>query len=176
MYLYKNEKTAVFIDGANLYSTAKALEFDIDYKSLLRWIRENTRLIRANYYTALTDDDDDFCPLRPLIDWLDYNGYNVITKAAREFYDSKGNRKQTCDIEMELAVDMMDLSDHVDHIILFSGDGDYTYVVNKIQDKGVHVTVASTIETSPPMIADSLRRQSDHFTDILKIKDKISRK
>ncbi len=173
-HFYPEEKLAVFIDGANLYAAAKSLEFDIDYKRLLGWISDQSRLVRAFYYTALMEDQE-YSPIRPLIDWLDYNGYTMVTKPAKEFTDSMGRRKIKGNMDIELAIDMMEIADHVDHIVLFSGDGDFRRLVESVQRKGVRVTVVSTIRTSPPMVADELRRQADHFMDLLSLSQMIER-
>lgn len=171
---YKEEKVAIFIDGSNLYAAAKALDFDIDYKSLLKWISKKGRIVRSFYYTALFDDQE-YSPIRPLVDWLDYNGYSMVTKPAREFTDSQGRKKIKGNMDIELAVDMMEIADRVDHIILFSGDGDFKRLIEAVQRKGVRVTVVSSIKTSPPMVADDLRRQADHFLDLDILADYIAR-
>ena len=171
---YPEEKLAVFIDGANLYAAAKTLEFDIDYKRLLSWISQQSRMVRAFYYTALMENEE-YSPIRPLIDWLDYNGYTMVTKPAKEFTDAQGRRKVKGNMDIELAIDMMELADHVDHIVLFSGDGDFRRLVESVQRKGVRVTVVSTIRSQPPMVADELRRQADHFLDLLTISEFIER-
>lgn len=167
-------KTALFIDGSNLYATTKALGFDIDYKRLLKEFQSRGNVLRAFYYTALAESQE-YVSLRPLIDWLDYNGYSVVTKPVKEFTDSMGNRKLKGNMDLELAVDMMELADRVDHIVLFSGDGDFRTVVEAVQRKGVSVTVVSTIETRPAMIADELRRQADAFIDLSDLISKIAR-
>ena len=174
MLLYEDEKTAIFIDGSNLYATARTLGFDIDYKKLLAYFRERTRLIRAIYYTALMDEAE-YSPLRPLIDWLDYNGYMVVTKPVKEFTDSAGRRKLKGNMDIELAVDMMRLAPKLDHVILFSGDGDFRSLVEAVQEMGCRVTVISSVETRPAMIADDLRRQADDFVELLDMKDIIGR-
>lgn len=162
---YPEERVALFIDGANLYSAARGLNFDIDYKRLLEYFRQNTYLKRAFYYTALMEDQE-YSPIRPLIDWLDYNGFTMITKPTKEFTDSMGRRKIKGNMDIELAVDALEMAEHVDHIVLFSGDGDFRRLVESLQRRGVRVTVVSTIRTQPPMIADELRRQADHFVDL----------
>ncbi len=174
MQLYKDEKTSIFLDGSNLYATAKALGFDIDYKRLLAYFKERTRLIRAIYYTALMDDAE-YSPLRPLIDWLDYNGYMVVTKPAKEFTDSAGRRKIKGNMDIELAVDMMRLAPSLDHVVLFSGDGDFRSLVQAVQDMGCRVTVISTLSVRPPMIADDLRRQADEFIDLVELEREVGR-
>src|SRR3989440_790050 len=168
------EKIALFIDGANLYATAKALGFDIDYKRLLREFHSRGYLLRAFYYTAVIEDQE-YSSIRPLIDWLDYNGYTVITKATKEFVDQSGRRKVKGNMDIELAVNAMELAPHVDHIVLFSGDGDFRSLVEAIQRKGVRVTVVSTISSQSPMVADELRRQADIFLDIVELQGKIGR-
>ena len=125
---YKEEKVAIFIDGSNLYAAAKALDFDIDYKRLLKFIAGRGRLVRAFYYTALIEDQE-YSPIKPLVDWLDYNGYSMVTKPTREFKDDQGRKKIKGNMDIELAVDMMEIADRVDHILLFSGDGDFRKLV-----------------------------------------------
>jgi uncharacterized LabA/DUF88 family protein len=174
MAFYEDERTALFIDGANLYATAKTLGFDIDYKKLLGHFRKRTKLLRAIYYTALLDDAE-YSPIKPLIDWLDYNGYKVVTKPAKEFTDAMGRRKVKGNMDIELAVDVMQLCDNLDHVVLFSGDGDFRSLVAAVQAKGRRVTVVSTLTTRPPMIADDLRRQTDSFIDLADLKADIGR-
>src|SRR5262250_920913 len=168
------EKVALFIDGANLYATAKSLGFDIDYKRLLREFQSRGTLLRAFYYTAIIEDQE-YSSIRPLIDWLDYNGYTVVTKATKEFIDASGRRKVKGNMDIELAVDAMELAEHIDQLVLFSGDGDFRPLVEAVQRKGVRVTVASTISTQPPMIADELRRQADQFLDLIELQEKVGR-
>ena len=169
-----SDKIAVFIDGANLYATAKALGFDMDYRRLLQEFQGRGTLVRAYYYTAVIEDVE-FSSLRPLIDWLDYNGFTVVTKATKEFFDASGRRKVKGNMDIELAVDAMELAEHVDQIVLFSGDGDFRSLVEALQRRGVRVTVVSTVSTQPPMIADELRRQADVFTDLKELQSRIGR-
>ena len=174
MYFHNNEKIALFIDGANLYATAKALGFDIDYKLMLQYFRNSGNLVRALYYTAIAEEQE-YSSIRPLIDWLDYNGYTMITKPTKEFTDAAGRRKIKGNMDIELAVDAMQLAEHLDHIVLFSGDGDFRSLVEALQHKGKRVSVVSTLQTNPPMIADELRRQADLFIEISDLEDKICR-
>src|SRR3982074_3306764 len=167
-------RTALFIDGANLYSTAKALGFDIDYKLLLKEFQSHGTLVRAFYYTAVTEDQE-FSSVRPLLDWLDYNGFTVVTKPTKEFIDANGYRKVKGNMDIELTVDAMELTDRVDQIVLFSGDGDFRSLVKAVQRRGVRVTVVSTISSQPPMIADELRRPADVFTDLVELQSKLGR-
>ena len=168
------EKIALFIDGANLYATAKSLGFDIDYKRLLREFQSRGYLVRAFYYTAVIEDQE-YSSIRPLIDWLDYNGYTVVTKATKEFVDQTGRRKVKGNMDIELAVGAMEIAPHIDQMVLFSGDGDFTKLVEAVQRRGVRVIVVSTISTQPPMVADELRRQADEFVDIITLQNKIGR-
>ena len=174
MEFYPNERVALFIDGANLYATAKALSFDIDYKRLLALFQKKGRLIRALYYTALIEEHD-YSPIRPLIDWLDYNGYSIVTKPAKEFTDASGRRKIKGNMDIELAVDVMEMIEHLDHVVLFSGDGDFRSLLEVVQRRGTRVTVVSTMATKPPMVADELRRQADQFIDLVELEDEIGR-
>ena len=168
------EKIALFIDGANLYATTKGLGFDIDYKRLLKEFQSRGYLMRAFYYTALIEDQE-YSSIRPLLDWLDYNGYTVVTKPVKEFTDSTGRRKVKGNMDLELAVEAMELAPHLDHMVLFSGDGDFRPLVEAVQRRGVRVTVVSTISTQPPMIADELRRQADVFLDLVELMPKVGR-
>lgn len=174
MFFYPHEKVALFIDGANLYSAARALGFDIDYKRLLVLFGSKAHMIRAFYYTALLEDQE-YSPIRPLVDWLDYNGYSLVTKPAKEFTDSQGRRRIKGNMDIELAVDMMEMVDRLDHVVLFSGDGDFRSLIEAVQRKGVRATVVSTIRSSPPMIADELRRQADQFIDLDQLASDIER-
>ena len=172
--LNPNDRFALFIDGANLYSTAKSLAFDIDYRKLLEEFRKHGRLIRAYYYTALVEEQD-FSPIRPLVDWLDYNGYTLVTKPAREYTDANGRRRFKGDMDVEITVDLLQSSTFADHVFLFSGDGDFVPAVEALMRKGVRVSVVSTIKSNPPMIADDLRRAADNFIDLTDLTSLIGR-
>src|SRR5690242_15702626 len=174
MNFYPTERVGLFIDGANLYATAKALAFDIDYKRLLSLFRSKGQLVRALYYTALAEEQE-YSSIRPLIDWLDYNGFSMVTKPTKEFTDATGRRKVKGNMDIELAVDAMRLSDSLDHIVLFSGDGDFRSLVAALQQKGKRVSVVSTLQTQPPMVADELRRQADQFIDLADLEEQIGR-
>ena len=171
---YKDERLALFIDGSNLYAAAKSLGFDIDYKLLRTEFMRRAKLLRAFYYTALLDNEE-YSPIRPLVDWLNYNGFTMITKAAKEFTDSQGRRKVKGNMDIELTVNAMELAPHVDHIVLFSGDGDFRPLVESLQRQGVRVSVVSTVRSQPPMIADELRRQADNFIELEGLRDVVGR-
>jgi uncharacterized LabA/DUF88 family protein len=174
MTFYPTDRLALFIDGANLYSAAKSLGFDIDYRKLLEEFRKRSVLVRAYYYTALVENEE-YSPIRPLVDWLDYNGYRLVTKAAREYTDSQGRKRWRGDMDVEIAVDMMETAAHADHVVLFSGDGDFRCLVEAVQRKGCRVTVVSTVKSQPPMVSDELRRQADNFVDLADLSDLIGR-
>ncbi len=173
-FLYPDERVVLFIDGANLYSAARGLDFDIDYKKLLGLFKSKARLTRAFYYTALVEGQE-YSPIRPLIDWLDYNGYTMVTKPTKEFTDSMGRRRIKGNMDIELAIDMLEMSEHMDHAVLFSGDGDFRRLVEAVQRRGVRVSVVSTIRSSPPMISDDLRRQADTFVELHELVPMIGR-
>ena len=171
---YSDERIGLFIDGSNLYAAARSLAFDIDYKRLLDIFAKKGRLIRAFYYTALIEDQE-YSPIRPLVDWLDYNGYTMVTKPAKEFTDSTGRRKIKGNMDIELAVDIIEMAPVLDHIVLFSGDGDFRRLIEVVQHKGLRVTVVSTVRSQPPMVADELRRQADYFIELQDLQSEIGR-
>ena len=170
-----NERFAVFIDGSNFHSTFKSLGFDVDFALMLDQLKQKGRLVRAYYYTALPHDGE-VAPIRRLADWLDYNGYTVISKQTRDFYDSTTGTKRTKgNMDMELALDMLKLAPHIDHAVLFSGDGDFVRLLEEMQNRGLRVTVVSSAKTKPPIMADVLRRQTDDFIELNDVRDLIGR-
>jgi uncharacterized LabA/DUF88 family protein len=171
---YPTDRLALFIDGANLHAAAKNLGFDIDFKRLLDEFRKRGLLIRAYYYTTLVEDQD-YSPIRPLVDWLDYNGFTLVTKPAKEYTDRDGRKRYRGDMDIELAVDMLELAPKTDHMVLFSGDSDFAHLVAAVQRKGVRVTVVSTLKSQPPMASDDLRRQADAFVDLADLADIVGR-
>jgi uncharacterized LabA/DUF88 family protein len=174
MLSYPEERLALFIDGANLYAAARGLGFDIDYRRLLKHFSGLGKLIRASYYTALIEEQD-YSPIRPLVDWLDYNGYTMVTKPVKEFTDAAGRRKMKGNMDIELAIDVMEATQYLDHIVLFSGDGDFRRLVEAAQRRGCRVSVVSTLRSSPPMVADELRRQADNFIELQELAPMIVR-
>lgn len=174
MDFYPEERVALFIDGSNLYAAARALNFDIDYKRLLSVFAKRCRLIRAFYYTALIEDQE-YSPIRPLVDWLDYNGYTMVTKPTKEFTDATGRRKIKGNMDIELAIDVIEMADKLDHVVIFSGDGDFRRLVDAVQRKGCRVSVVSTVRSQPPMVADELRRQADFFIELQDLMVEIQR-
>jgi uncharacterized LabA/DUF88 family protein len=175
MNFLPTERVALFIDGANLYSASRNLGFDVDYRNLLEYFRKQTHVIRAYYYSAVLETED-YSPLKPLTDWLAYNGYTLVTKPAKEFTDASGRRRVKGSMDIEVAVDMLELSPRIDHAVLFSGDSDFRRLVEAMQRKGVRVSVVSSIRTSPPMVADELRRQADQFLELADIAPEFTRR
>ncbi|WP_292034106.1 MULTISPECIES: NYN domain-containing protein [unclassified Brevundimonas] len=171
---YTGDRIALFIDGANLYSSARALNVDLDFRKLSDWFGQKGQLVRAYYYTAVIEGEE-FSPIRPLVDWLDYNGFTVVTKPVKRFTDAQGHSRIKGNMDMEIAVDMMELAPRLDHMVLFSGDGDFRRLVEAVQGKGVRVTVVSTTRSQPPQIADELRRQADTFIDLADVAEHFSK-
>jgi uncharacterized LabA/DUF88 family protein len=174
MAFYKDERLALFIDGANLYSAARSVGLEIDFRKLLKEFQSRGRLVRASYYTALVENDD-YSPIRPLVDWLAYNGFNVVKKPAREFVDREGRKRVRGNMDVELAVDMLEAATYCDHIVLFSGNGDFRRLVEAVKSKGVRVSIVSTMNATPPMISDDLRRQADTFIELTDLGDLVAR-
>ncbi len=175
MHFLQTERTALFIDGANLYSASRHLGFDVDYRNMLEYFRSRTNVVRAYYYSALLDTEE-YSPLRPLTDWLAYNGYSLVTKTAREFTDATGRRRIKGNMDVELAVDMLEMAPRLDHAVLFSGDSDFRRLVEAVQRQGVRVSVVSSVRTSPPMVGDELRRQADRFVELSDIAPEFTRR
>ena len=175
MLFIPDERVCLFIDGASLYSSSRHLGFDVDYRSMLQFFRTRTNVVRAYYYAALLETEE-YSPLRPLTDWLVYNGYTLVTKPAREFTDANGRRRVKGNMDIELAIDMLELAPRMDHAILFSGDADFRRLIEAVQREGVRVSVVSTMRTSPPMIGDELRRQADQFIELADIAPEFIRR
>jgi uncharacterized LabA/DUF88 family protein len=175
MNFFPNERVALFIDGANLYSASRNLGFDVDYRNLLEFFRKRSHVVRAYYYSAVLETEE-YSPLKPLTDWLAYNGYTLVTKPAREFTDAAGRRRVKGNMDIELAIDMLELADKIDHAVLFSGDADFRRLVEAVQRRGVRVSVVSSVRTTPPMVADELRRQADEFLELGDIAPEFTRR
>ncbi|GAD60356.1 NYN domain-containing protein [Brevundimonas sp. BAL450] len=174
MHFYPTERIALFIDGANLYSAAKSLNADMDFKKLIEFFRSSGVLVRAYYYTAIVEGEE-YSPIRPLVDWLDYNGFTMVTKPVKRYTDASGHTRTKGNMDVEIAVDMLSMAPNIDHAVLFSGDGDFRYLVEAVQDKGVRVSVVSTLKSQPPQAADDLRRAADQFVDLSDLMDVFGR-
>lgn len=166
MAFYPDERLALFIDGANFYAAVRALDLEINYRKLLSEFRNRGKLIRASYYTALIEDQD-YSPLKPLVDWLDYNGFTIVTKTAKQYHDQEtGAKRIKGDMDVDLTVDMLQAAEWTDHIVLFSGDGDFCALLRALQAKGVRVSIVSTTKSRPPVASDELRRRADNFIEL----------
>ena len=174
MHFYPTDRIALFIDGANLYSAAKSLNADMDFKKLIDFFRSKGVLVRAYYYTAIVEGEE-YSPIRPLVDWLDYNGFTMVTKPVKRYTDASGHTRTKGNMDVEIAVDMLSLAPSIDHAVLFSGDGDFRRLVEAVQDKGVRVSVVSTLKSQPPQAADELRRAADQFVDLADLLDVFGR-
>lgn len=172
---YKDEKLAVLIDGVNLHVATKLLGFDVDYKLLRQEFSRRGKLVRMHYYTSIMEVEE-FSPVRPLVDWLSYNGYVVHNKFSREIPDNSGKRKTARgSLEVDLTIDAIRLSDRVDHIVLMTGDGDFRSLVEELQRRGVRVTVVSSIRSQPSTASDELRRQADSFVELEELRALIAK-
>lgn len=174
MTFHPTERTAMFIDGVAIYHTGRALGFDVNYKLLQEYVAKRCRLVRASYYTAVGDGTE-FDALRPLVDWLAYNDYTVVTKPMREFVDKEGRTRRKGDMSVDMAVDVMTMLDHVEHVVLCTGDGDFVPLVKACKSRGKRVSVISTIAVKPPLINDELRREADHFIDLKSLQGDVAR-
>jgi uncharacterized LabA/DUF88 family protein len=170
MWLYPDARTALFIDGPNFHNSAKDMGFDVEYSTLLRFFRERSRLSRAFYYTAV-DPSGENTPLRRLLDWLSYNGYQVVSKASKEFRDNGGQRRVKGNMDIELAIDMLNMAPYLDHVVLFSGDGDFRRLIEATQMRGIQVSVVA----SDDVTADEVQRQADQFVDLSLLRPYIER-
>ena len=170
---YMDEKTALMIDGPNLYACLKSLGLEVDFRKLLGFFQRQCRLARALYYTTISEDQE-FDTVRPLVDWLQYNGFTVITKPKKQFTDAAGRRITRGNMDVELTVDAIRLARHLDHLVLFTGNGDFRALVECVQQMGKRVTIVSSLVSDPPMVADDLRRQADQFIELADLGQRLS--
>jgi len=170
------QRVDVLIDGPSFYATTRSLGYEVDYKKFRDHFDEVCDLHRIYYFTAITDNPDDHSPVKPLVDWLGYNGFRTITKPLREFIDPGGRRRTKGNMAVEIATELVNAAEHAEHILLFSGEGDLSYAVDAAQRKGAKVTVVSSLKVDPPAISDDLRRAADRFVDLADVKDLILRK
>lgn len=173
MYFHPDEKIAVFIDGQHLFNASRNLGFDVDYRNFLEFFRKKGKAVRAYYY-AVHVDNGDYSPLKPLTDWLAYNGYTLTMRTTTEHIDSMG-RRRIPNMDLEMLADMFDVADRFDHIVIVTGNAGYSRGVALIQRRGIRVSVLSSIKTAPPMLADELRRTCDEFLELQDIKGDFTR-
>lgn len=173
MYFHQDERLAIFIDGQHLFSASRNLGFDVDYRNFLECFRKKGKVIRAYYY-AVHVDNGEYSPLKPLTDWLAYNGYALSMRTTTEHTDSQG-RRRIPHTDLEMLADMFGIADHVDHMVIVTGNGGYCRGVSLIQQRGVRVSVLSSIKTDSPMLSDDLRRTCDQFIELQEIKSEFTR-
>jgi uncharacterized LabA/DUF88 family protein len=149
------DKVAVFFDMSNLYFAARDLGVRIDYARLLDFLANGRRLHRAYAYMAISPDESSAIPF---LTWLRRNGFRVVTKPLKRFSD--GTTKG--DLDMELAVDLLSQAPYIDIAIIVSGDGDFTYLVDRAQRLGLRVEIAST----PRYTAIELLEIADRYIDL----------
>jgi len=157
------KRAALLIDGSNAYASGMALGFQIDYVKFLSFFRKRYDINRALYFTALPPKDM-VSPLRPMTTFLEHNGYTVVSKETKDYINHAGEKKRKGNMDCEIAVYATKYAEVVDEMVLFSGDGDFRCVVERVQELGTRVTVLSTLVGH--MVADSLRRQADEFIEL----------
>ena len=172
---YKDERLALFIDGPNFYAAARSLGFSISFKLVHEEFKRRGRLISARYYIAVPEEEEHYT-FRPALDWMHYNGFALVTKTIKEYTDRHGQPKTKGNMSVDLTVDALELAQRVDHIVLFSGNGDFCRLVEGLQRQAVRVSVVSTIRSESPMISDELRRQADNFIELEELKEVIASK
>lgn len=174
MYFVSSERLAILIDGPNLHTSARGLGFDVDFRRLLACFRSQARLVRALYFTTLIEDHEG-ASLRPLVDWLAYNGFSVVSKPAKSFTDGDGRRRVRGSMHVDLAVEALSLAPALDHVVIFSGDGAFKALVGALQQVGKRVSIVSTLASEAPLVSDELRRQADQFIDLSDLAPAIAR-
>ena len=184
--MIKKKSVAILIDGSNLHAACRALGFNMDYKRLLAMFDDC--IFKSYYFTALPPDTEQ-STLRPMVDYLEFNGFTVIKKNWKEFNQSSTFTCRECsalnvfnsiknkgNMDIEIAVVALEVAPYVTDVFFFSGDGDFRFLVESLQRRyGIFVTVFSTIKSNPVMCADALRRQADAFIDLADIRSQIER-
>ena len=161
----QEQRVAIFIDGSNLFYAALHLSIEIDYAKLLCKLTQGRQLLRAYFYTGVDGTNE---KQKGFLLWMRRNGYRVVAKELIQHTD--GSKKANLDVE--IAVDMMMLSDHCGTMVLLSGDGDLAYAVNAITYNGVQVEVVSL----QSMTSDLLINVADRYTDLASIREEIQKK
>jgi uncharacterized LabA/DUF88 family protein len=158
------ERVFVFIDGASLFYAALQLRIEINYTKLLQRLSNGRSLIRAYFYTGVDSNNP---KQQNFLAWMRRNGYRVVAKELVQYPD--GSKK--ANLEIELAIDMLTLAGYCDTVVLLSGNGELSYVVSKVVDRGVQVELVSL----PVMVSNSLRNTVDRFIDLTTFKSDIQR-
>lgn len=171
---HKNERIALFIDGHALHNAAKSIDLTVDYASLRKEFAARGKLVHAYFYAAI-DEDAEFSAVRKLADYLDYNGYMVRTRALQRRVQEDGNVRIKASIAVQMAVEARDVAEHVEHIVLFTGDGDMVHTVKSIQRLGVRVSVCGTRKGKESLLSDELRREVDNVIELDDLRRVIER-
>jgi len=168
------ERTLVMIDGGHFFSCHQSLGFTVDWAKMVTHLRESTRLTALVYYALVPADPTVKHAARPAIDWLAYNGGRIHTKSMSEFNDGTGRMRVRGTLIPEMSVDMVLAAPNIDHLILFAGDGEFSYPVEKVQER-CRVTMVSTIESEEIRANTDLRRLVDNFVDVKDLRGLISK-
>lgn len=158
------DRVGIFIDGSNLFYAAMQLGLEIDYSKLLNYLVQGRRLLRAYFYTGVDPNNE---KQQGFLLWMRRHGYRVVTKDL--IHNADGSKHANLDVE--IAVDMLELARYCNTMVLLSGDGDLTYAVNTIAYRGVQVEVVSLHS----MTSDSLVNIADRYVDLAKIRPLIQR-
>lgn len=159
------KRIALFVDGSNFSVSLKAAGFRVDYQKIREYFAEMGDLVGSFYFTALPPRDEP-SSIRNLTDSLQHKGWNLVTKEIKVFRDqpiakTKGN------MDIEMVVKAWTLSNVITDLILFSGDGDFRAMVEKLQDVGVRVTVISYHSTDTRnMTSNDLRKAVHEFINL----------
>lgn len=164
-------RVAIFIDGVEFDETLRCIDGAVDYRKLLGAFQEHGRLLRAYYYAPT--DEQALISMRPLLDWLTYNGYQVRVKGDGE-HSERRSRQRSRSMSIELAVDVLELAPHLDTIVLITGDDAFKPLVAAVQARGITVSVVSTLKSKPAMVGNALRRQADEFIEIVSMLPRIA--
>lgn len=170
-------RTLVLIDGANTYQSSKHLGFDIDYKELHEMFRRHTKLLRIYYFTVFLENQEEnvYNVLKPLTDWMSYNNYSVVTKLVKSLDSPKHRAKSPLFIDVELTTTALQQLPNYDTVVIFSGDGDFTFLSETLKNYGKRVIVVGTLSNAPSIIADSLRRSADYVIFLEELDKTIQR-
>ena len=159
-----SDRIAIFIDGSNLFYAASHLNIEVDYRRLLSSLVRGRRLLRAYFYTGVDPQNE---KQRGFLLWLNRHGHRVVSKELTHLPD--GSRKANMHVEM--AVDMMRISEYCPNITLLGGDGNLSYALQVLSQRGIYIEVVSL----QSMTSDSLIDLADSYTDLADLRDEIKR-
>jgi uncharacterized LabA/DUF88 family protein len=163
-----NKRIALFIDGANFYVSTKVVGFDMDWKRFIEYYEQQGDFIRAYYYSGIIPRvEGEHDSMRGVLDWISYNRFQLRSKPAKVFIDPVTQRRTVKgNMDIEICIDAWNMAPHITDMYLFSGDGDFIPLVEKVQSQGVRVHVISTTDEKNSMCADGLRRQCDNYYEL----------